>query len=372
MKNSVSILLCLWLIEALTVSPQKLLFDRVYVEFGTNIGPHVSTRIRQHLESVPQVRNVYESSTLHHMDWPILMENESMGALFVSFGNATTSLQLIPVEQVQQLDHEGFRMVGEFRSSGIMVIGSNGRPLDPTQHTNVTFNKDSVHYGAVVAAYAVLERLGFGFLHPLDSYTPPFLSLSKSKTDCTSQPHSTTTSTKTSTAKSTTTTSSTLSSPKKHNEGCEPTDTFDFDVTEEPYWPERSFHIHTQHPLEITDVLQGHDIPQTGMHGPHCAYFSTRNRPHQRTWLDAHREGSRSGGVDGQGQGLESSIDPSSDFAHGPGLGPGLGQGLGHEDLAMGHGPRRSNSDGDAAHGHSANSQVSSHTYIYSHKIICS
>ena len=55
-------------------------------------------------------------------------------------------------------------------------------------------------------------------------------------------------------------------------------DSFNFDITESPYWPERSFHIHTQHPLELTDVLQGHDIPQTGPHGPHCSIFSYSKR----------------------------------------------------------------------------------------------
>ena len=53
---------------------------------------------------------------------------------------------------------------------------------------------------------------------------------------------------------------------------------FNFSITESPYWPERSFHIHTQHPLELTDVLQGHDIPQTGPHGPHCSIFSYSKR----------------------------------------------------------------------------------------------
>lgn len=45
-------------------------------------------------------------------------------------------------------------------------------------------------------------------------------------------------------------------------------------ITESPYWPDRAFHIHTQHPLELTDVLQGHDIPQFGPHGSHCSVFS--------------------------------------------------------------------------------------------------
>lgn len=53
---------------------------------------------------------------------------------------------------------------------------------------------------------------------------------------------------------------------------------FSLNITEQPYWPERSFHIHTQHPLELTDVLQGHDIPQFGPHGPHCAAYSNMRR----------------------------------------------------------------------------------------------
>ena len=30
--------------------------------------------------------------------------------------------------------------------------------------------------------------------------------------------------------------------------------------------------------MELTDVLQGHDIPQTGLHGPHCSIFSNKKR----------------------------------------------------------------------------------------------
>jgi hypothetical protein len=53
---------------------------------------------------------------------------------------------------------------------------------------------------------------------------------------------------------------------------------FNINITESPYWPERAFHIHTQHPLELTDVLQGHDIPQSGMHGPQCGIFSSSKK----------------------------------------------------------------------------------------------
>ena len=48
------------------------------------------------------------------------------------------------------------------------------------------------------------------------------------------------------------------------------------DILEEPYWSERCFHLHTQHPIELTEVLQGHDVPQFGPHGPHCRLFSEK------------------------------------------------------------------------------------------------
>lgn len=55
------------------------------------------------------------------------------------------------------------------------------------------------------------------------------------------------------------------------------------DETDAPYWPERSFHIHTQHPLELTEVLQGHDIPQFGPHGSHCRLSSSLSPNTSRT-----------------------------------------------------------------------------------------
>ena len=90
---------------------------------------------------------------------------------------------------------------------------------------------------------------GFGFLHPLQPYVPYQLSLYGRHSKNDSQRPST-----------------------------DIRNSFNFSITESPYWPERSFHIHTQHPLELTDVLQGHDIPQTGPHGPHCSIFSYSKR----------------------------------------------------------------------------------------------
>ena len=287
-------------------TPEKMLFDRVYVEFGTNMGAHVSSRIRAHLESVPQVRAVHELLT--PLDGASIGDgrggdDDDDGALYLSFGNASLSLALIPPPALAALEHEAFRVVGLRRSTGAVVVACNGRPLDPHTHTNVSFHKDDVHYGAVTAAYAVLEMLGFAFLHPLDSYAPSFLSL-----PCTHRNVS----------------SSSSSSSSAAARACE----VDIDVNEAPYWPERAFHIHTQHPLEITDVLQGHDIPQTGLHGPHCAYFSRRDRPHRRVWRTTGDGGG--GGVDSDGPGAATPHDEASDAPQDDGM-------------YTGHGPRRSN-----------------------------
>jgi hypothetical protein len=81
-----------------------------------------------------------------------------------------------------------------------------------------------VHIGAVFATYAALEQLGFGFLHPLKPTIPEQLVLRSTK----------------------------------------------LNVVEKPYWGFRGFHLHTMHPLELTDVLQGFDIPFKGPHAIGC------------------------------------------------------------------------------------------------------
>jgi len=94
---------------------------------------------------------------------------------------------------------------------------------------------------------ALLEQLGFAFLHPLETYIPASLSLRR---------------------------------------------TTPFDLVEEPYWPIRLWHrtclatarrcmarlltlhtslnarvvpaVHTMHPIELTDLLNGFDITTNG------------------------------------------------------------------------------------------------------------
>jgi len=95
-----------------------------------------------------------------------------------------------------------------------------------------------------MATYAALEELGFGFLHPLKPVVPTEL--------CIRPP-------------------------------------LPIHQRASPRWPERGFHIHTQHPLELTEVLQGFDIPTFGPHGPDCLHhttFATETERYCERWED--------------------------------------------------------------------------------------
>ena len=144
---------------ARSVFPMKALFVRVYVEFGQNIGSLVRKRVLHHLDSVEDllVRDITSYSTPQRN---ALIQSEANQLLILALGNSTLSLQLIPQSEVSALQPEGFRIVSKVDSTGFITLAGNGRPLDGNTHRNVSFNKDVVHYGAVLASYASLELLG--------------------------------------------------------------------------------------------------------------------------------------------------------------------------------------------------------------------
>ena len=209
----------------------KMIFDRVYIEFGKNIGSHVSERIFRHLESVETIKKI--SYTILNNSSSSVVYKETSGAVYLTFGNSSESLKMITESELLKLDYESFRITSQQTSTGLIKIATNGLPLHPYPHTNLSFNKEDIHYGAVLGSYALLELLGFAFLHPLDPYTPPFISLTEICIDNNKQTINN-------------------SFPDIKREYC----SFNVNITESPYWPERSFHLHTQHPLELTEVLQ--------------------------------------------------------------------------------------------------------------------
>jgi hypothetical protein len=193
--------------------------DTVYVEYGQNLGQRVPSRINTLFQKAGVTVKSYDSSAAL-----------PSGSLVLSFGNATLSNQYVSLTDVKA---EGFRIVSKPLGEDSNAIMSNGQPLDMKGKSSA-MNLDNVHYGAVVGAYAVLEQLGFSFLHPMEPLIPNLVTLPAS----------------------------------------------DISTTESPYWPTRTWHIHTQHPLEFTDVLNGFDAPM-------FAHYNENNKPTQEAMVAA-------------------------------------------------------------------------------------
>ena len=182
-------------------------FKEVYYEFGANLGTVIPERVLDHLRSTGVQVSPYSDDII-----PSLSDS----SLVLSLGNAALSQVAVSLHDVTD---EGFRVETISQDSGSTLLACDGLPINPGTR-KFALDVNDIHLGAAYCAYATLELLGFAFLHPLSPYTPPQLTLT--------QPVS---------------------------------------RTENPYWEKRTWHIHTQHPLEFTDVLNGYDIPMFSREG---------------------------------------------------------------------------------------------------------
>jgi hypothetical protein len=123
------------------------------------------------------------------------------GFLVLAFGNTATTRRLIPETERASLDYEGF-IVRSGTSGGTRILVADGQPGPPSM--------DCGNRGLAFGTYALLEELGFSFLHPLEPILP-----------------------------------SGLVDPGAVNR------------VEVPRWPIRGIHLHTMHPTELTLLLQG-------------------------------------------------------------------------------------------------------------------
>ena len=237
MKISTSsrIVIVLWVF--IFQASHATLFKAVFLKFGNNIGKRVMNNVIQLLSRIPDV-TITDITNSISIDEITRAKKSQSEALLLIIGNSTESVKAITDDELNLMEHESYIMKST-DIFGMPSIVCNGSPLDPHRHNNISFSKTIIHYGAVLSAYVCLEHLGFRFLHPLDFYIPS--SIRYDPPNC-----------------------SHYSQKSSIQDFCLMTD------KESPYWPERSFHIHTQHPLELTEVLQGHDIPQFGPVGPHC------------------------------------------------------------------------------------------------------
>jgi hypothetical protein len=249
----------------------------IYYEFGANLGQHVPQQVLSHLERLDV--ELLPTSELGITSRP------SAEALVLSLGNASLALQHAPLPN--DLPFESFRLallpIDQTQGHGVplALLAANGLPLSPHTHTNVSFDKNHISYGAVVGSYAALELMGFAFLHPLEPFAPAPRALSL--TQLCNSPHAEPRQSSKVNRKL-----KLLDGNHLQQLGCH------LDVVESPYWPERAWHLHTQHPLELTEVLQGHDIPQFGPHGPKChAFTAARGRPAEQGYALKAREKAR-------------------------------------------------------------------------------
>jgi hypothetical protein len=186
------------------VEPSDVVFDAVFVQLGKNLGGTISQRIRSHLSR----------SGVSVQDYVPGKSALTAASLVLSLGNAPIAETLISVEGVKS---EGFELIATKYLSNSTLMACNGAPINATGFS-YALDVKVVHYGAAVCAYAALEKLGYGFLHPLEPLAPAELRLRAAEAKA-------------------------------------------LHMTEEPYWSKRTWHIHTQHPLEFTEVLNGFDAP---------------------------------------------------------------------------------------------------------------
>jgi hypothetical protein len=211
---------------------------RIVVDLGHNLGGAASLRILKHLEPwtyQPLAGETHEQlvqqllAAVAANDTAALPHVDGKPLFLVTLGDTTAAAIFIEAE-LAGVGNEGFVVHSQHRN-GVTVLAANGNAMSEAtarstlsqqpvagKHTASVRGDNSPHRhlvntGAVTAAYAALEELGFAFFHPLQPISPVLLR----------QPE------------------------ELHRE-------------EAPRWHYRGFHIHTQHPLELTDVLQGFDV----------------------------------------------------------------------------------------------------------------
>ncbi len=130
-----------------------------------------------------------------------LPEKLDEASLVVSIGESAITREVIPRAETDGLAPEAF-VVRKGKRGAATVLAADGKPAKHHPHGNL---------GALHGAYALLEELGFAFLHPLVPIVPKPLRI--------------------------------------------PTGAIERKET--PRWDDREIHLHTMHPLELTELLQG-------------------------------------------------------------------------------------------------------------------
>lgn len=168
---------------------------QLYLQLGLDVPPAIAERVRDHLAATHE-RGIIELG-------PDDPAPSSPHSTLFAFGETTGTSGLISSAEVDALDDEGY-ILRSGASGQTRVLAAIGRPGG-----DQAFGEGAI--GSAYGAYALLEHVGFSFLHPLAPTRPEAVDVEVS----------------------------------------------DVDETSSPRWPIRGLQLHTMHPLELTNLLQG-------------------------------------------------------------------------------------------------------------------
>lgn len=166
--------------------------------FAISVGPDVSAAVRaralRHLTAVL-------GQAPREIPPTDLVDAADATSLFLALGDTALTRQAFGRLDAATAGDEAVRVKARSWGPGVL-LAADGTPQRAGAPTNL---------GLSMATYTALEALGFGFLHPLQPFRP-----------------------------------SALRRPP-----------LTLDVSARPRWKKRELHLHTQHPLELTELLQG-------------------------------------------------------------------------------------------------------------------
>ena len=194
----------------------------VAVFFGDNINANVKSRIQQLFNA--GIKNISYAKGC--------VPNSSAGQVEFHFGNTSSSTSLISAEEKSHLSPEGF-IIKTQRTANCLKVVVDSRGSDAKAQRGLSYG-----------SYALLQDIGFRFLHPLMP-TVDHLNLEFDKINIVSR-------------------------------------------TENPRWESRAIHLHTMHPLELTNLLNG-----WGVKGPQDQTGWLEMLPYWTSymeWLIAHKQ----------------------------------------------------------------------------------
>jgi hypothetical protein len=180
--------------EAGTGVPEGPKAQGVFLLFGDDVTPTVRDRVKSLLdEAFKAPVTVVTEATA-----PAALGKDAM---LLAFGNTKVSREVLGDAAITALGPEAYLVKSAPRGEGV-VLAAVGAPAKKRPHGNL---------GTLHAVYTALEELGFAFLHPLAPTKPESLRLPAAPVN----------------------------------------------RVETPRWEKREIHLHTMHPLELTEVLQG-------------------------------------------------------------------------------------------------------------------